>query len=130
MASLSICSSSMSSQAVLRPGGMASGQRLYWAKGTGFGTGSTTSTWNVNALRAKQKSEEKHVCLCFAILCEFLSIPEGCGQEVESWCGPTHADLLANSCLLPALTAYLVNDSSKPADTHTHTHTPPPLPQF
>lgn len=110
---MSLWSSSMSSEAIPRQGRMGSGQKLYWAKGTGFGTGSTTSTWNVNAMRAKQKAEERHVCLCFAILCEYLSVPKGCGQEVESWCGPTLAELLANSCLLPAITSYLVNDSSK-----------------
>ena len=46
----------------------------YWAKGTGFGTGSTTSNWNMEAMTAKQKAEEKYVSLCFAILAEFLSL--------------------------------------------------------
>lgn len=98
---------------------MTSGRHLYWAKGTGFGTGSTLSAWNVDAMRAKQKSEEKYICLCFAILSEYLSVSEGCGQGEESWCGPALADLLADSCLLPAMTTYLINDSSK---------TPPSLP--
>ena len=106
---------SSSSDAVPRPdrGGMGSRHRLYWAKGTGFGTGSTTSEWNMDAMRAKQKSEEKHVCLVFAILWECLARPEGCGQGAESWCDSALADLLASSCLLPALATYLVNDSSK-----------------
>ena len=105
-----LCSSQ---QAVPRPKhGMEPGHRLYWAKGTGFGTGSTTSTWNVDAMRARQKSEEKQVCLVFAILQECLARPEGCGQGEEPECGPALTDLLADSCLLPAIATYLVNDSS------------------
>ena len=67
----------------------------------------------MDAMRAKQKSEEKHVCLVFAILWECLARPEGCGQGAESWCDSALADLLASSCLLPALATYLVNDSSQ-----------------
>ncbi|XP_037073509.1 LOW QUALITY PROTEIN: baculoviral IAP repeat-containing protein 6-like [Pollicipes pollicipes] len=33
----------------------------YWAKGTGFGTGSTSQKWNVEQAMLKQKSEEEHV---------------------------------------------------------------------
>lgn len=47
--------------------------KQYWAKGTGFGTGSTASSYNMVAVRAKHKSEEKYVCICFAILSEYLS---------------------------------------------------------
>lgn len=101
-----------------------SGHHQYWAKGTGFGTGSTLSAWNVDAMRAKQKSEEKYICLCFAILSEYLAVSGGCGQGEESWCSPVLADLLASSCLLPAMTAYLVNDSSK-ITLSPHTHDPP-----
>lgn len=36
----------------------------YWAKGTGFGTGSTTSSWDAEQALMRQKSEEEHVaCL-------------------------------------------------------------------
>lgn len=36
----------------------------YWAKGTGFGTGSTTSSWDAEHALLRQKSEEEHVtCL-------------------------------------------------------------------
>ena len=36
----------------------------YWAKGTGFGTGSTTSSWDAEQALLRQKSEEQHVtCL-------------------------------------------------------------------
>ena len=36
----------------------------YWAKGTGFGTGSTTSSWDAEHALMRQRSEEEHVtCL-------------------------------------------------------------------
>ena len=36
----------------------------YWAKGTGFGTGSTASSWDAEQALLRQKSEEEHVtCL-------------------------------------------------------------------
>ena len=39
-------------------------ERSYWAKGTGFGTGSTSSGWDVEQAMLKQKAEEEHVtCL-------------------------------------------------------------------
>jgi baculoviral IAP repeat-containing protein 6 len=46
---------------------------LYWAKGTGFGTGSTAQSWNVEQALLRQRSEEEHVtvllqvniCVCF-----------------------------------------------------------------
>jgi baculoviral IAP repeat-containing protein 6 len=118
---LSSSNQDLASSTVPRPdrGGMGSRHRLYWAKGTGFGTGSTTSEWNMDAMRAKQKSEEKHVCLVFAILWECLARPEGCGQGAESWCDSALADLLASSCLLPALATYLVNDSILDIAKHT-----------
>ena len=40
------------------------GSQSYWAKGTGFGTGSTSSGWNVEQALIRQKAEEEHVtCL-------------------------------------------------------------------
>lgn len=42
----------------------AGSERSYWAKGTGFGTGSTSSGWDVEQAMLKQKAEEEHVtCL-------------------------------------------------------------------
>ena len=36
----------------------------YWAKGTGFGTGSTNSSWDAEQALLRQRSEEEHVtCL-------------------------------------------------------------------
>jgi len=42
----------------------AGNERSYWAKGTGFGTGSTSSGWDVEQAMLKQRAEEEHVtCL-------------------------------------------------------------------
>lgn len=50
--------------------------KQYWAKGTGFGTGSTTSSHTISAARAKHQLEEKYVSICFSILSEFLNVME------------------------------------------------------
>ena len=89
--------------------------RHYWAKGTGFGTGSTTSNWDINATLAKKKVEEKYVSLCFAILAEYLST----GAEVKGQDGTPPikgeelVEMLSDSCMLPALASYLHNDSGE-----------------
>lgn len=55
-------------------GGTTEEQQLYWAKGTGFGTGSTASGWDVEQALTKQRLEEEHVtcllqvCVCVEII--------------------------------------------------------------
>lgn len=44
---------------------------LYWAKGTGFGTGSTTQSWDVEQHILRQRSEEEHVT-CLLLVCIFF----------------------------------------------------------
>ena len=73
------------------------------------------------AMIAKQKSEEKYVSLCFAILSEYLSLHDQEGEEVDddqpmpsqNYCTPELIELLSESCLLPALASYLLNDSGE-----------------
>lgn len=43
-------------------------QQLYWAKGTGFGTGSTASGWDVEQALTKQRLEEEHVTCLLQVL--------------------------------------------------------------
>lgn len=45
----------------------------YWAKGTGFGTGSTQASWNMDAAYQKQKFEEKNIS-CLLKVTDFLAI--------------------------------------------------------
>lgn len=42
--------------------------KLYWAKGTGFGTGSTQQSWNVEESLLRQRTEEEHVTVLLQVL--------------------------------------------------------------
>ena len=59
----------------------SSSDRHYWAKGTGFGTGSTTSAWNMDAMLLRQMTEETLVVACLAILSNFLLHSESRGRR-------------------------------------------------
>ncbi|XP_048586023.1 baculoviral IAP repeat-containing protein 6 isoform X2 [Nematostella vectensis] len=99
------------------------GEKQYWAKGTGFGTGSTTSDWDVENAMKKQQAEEAHVTCMLQVLAAFIR-PSG-AQKMESLAeldySPEYpgsdgipvsvADLLSRSCLIPTLASYLRNDS-------------------
>lgn len=84
------------------------------------------------AIRAKHKSEEKYVSICFAILTEYLSWSApvesdegkkgGASEEGEEevvflsgdgYCTVEVIELLCRSCMLPALASYLLNDSGE-----------------
>ncbi|XP_054010480.1 baculoviral IAP repeat-containing protein 6 isoform X1 [Hylaeus anthracinus] len=80
---------------------------LYWAKGTGFGTGSTQQSWNVEQALLRQKSEEEHVTVLLQVLASYI----GPGGQKQRELPSPFPDLLALSCLLPALSSYLRNDS-------------------
>lgn len=41
--------------------------QLYWAKGTGFGTGSTQQSWNVEQALVRQRTEEEHVTVLMQV---------------------------------------------------------------
>lgn len=45
---------------------------MYWAKGTGFGTGSTQQSWNVEQALLRQKSEEEHVTVLLQVCCNHM----------------------------------------------------------
>ncbi|EDX13491.1 GD20723 [Drosophila simulans] len=98
---------------------------MYWAKGTGFGTGSTTQSWNVEQALLRQKSEEEHVTVLLLVLASYINpgdcIPsEMCGEDILAYhdvrdvtgeLPPIFQTLLQQSCLIPALSSYLRNDS-------------------
>ncbi|XP_071454170.1 dual E2 ubiquitin-conjugating enzyme/E3 ubiquitin-protein ligase BIRC6 [Hetaerina americana] len=103
---------------------------LYWAKGTGFGTGSTAQSWNVEQALLRQRSEEEHVTVLLKVLSSFINpggvVPSNFYEDDNSSStsseedddrssGPDEAsvfhDLLLRSCLLPAISSYLRNDS-------------------
>ncbi|XP_076667240.1 BIR repeat containing ubiquitin-conjugating enzyme isoform X2 [Andrena cerasifolii] len=80
---------------------------LYWAKGTGFGTGSTQQSWNVEQALLRQRSEEEHVTVLLQVLASYI----GSGGQTQRELPAPFPDLLARSWLLPALSSYLTNDS-------------------
>ncbi|KAL8592605.1 hypothetical protein ACOMHN_026535 [Nucella lapillus] len=103
----------------------------YWAKGTGFGTGSTTSSWDAEQALLRQRSEEEHVACLLQVLGSYINpggyIPKDFSLEdkdhdkesgssytppSEKWHLPEIvSDLLSQSCLIPAISSYLRNDS-------------------
>ncbi|KAF0299310.1 Baculoviral IAP repeat-containing protein 6 [Amphibalanus amphitrite] len=49
----------------------------YWAKGTGFGTGSTSQKWNVEQAMLRQKSEEEQVTWLIQTLASYINPGDG-----------------------------------------------------
>ncbi|XP_034941309.1 baculoviral IAP repeat-containing protein 6 isoform X2 [Chelonus insularis] len=80
---------------------------LYWAKGTGFGTGSTMQSWNVEQALLRQRFEEEHVTILLRVLASYV----GSGSQPQRELPATFAELISRSCLLSALSSYLRNDS-------------------
>lgn len=80
---------------------------LYWAKGTGFGTGSTAQSWNVEQALMRQRSEEEHVTVLLQVLASYI----GVGDQPQKELPAQFPELLSTSCLIPALSSYLRNDS-------------------
>ncbi|XP_058880863.1 baculoviral IAP repeat-containing protein 6-like isoform X4 [Acipenser ruthenus] len=96
-------------------------QQLYWAKGTGFGTGSTASGWDVEQAFTKQRLEEEHVTCLLQVLASYIN-PAGSAALGEAQSGEGRGqnsntlpfvlqELLSQSCLIPAMSSYLRNDS-------------------
>lgn len=107
--------------------------QLYWAKGTGFGTGSTAQCWNVEQALLRQRSEEEHVTVLLQATSSFLNprdvipqrfheplsdsdsdshdTPAGSSRMPHQGLPPQLPQLLQKSCLLPAVCSYLRNDS-------------------
>ncbi|XP_028983369.1 baculoviral IAP repeat-containing protein 6 isoform X2 [Betta splendens] len=104
-------------------GGTSEEQQLYWAKGTGFGTGSTASGWDVEQALTKQRLEEEHVTCLLQVLASYInpaglsSFQHADGCSAASRAHNTSAlptvlqELLSQSCLIPAMSSYLRNDS-------------------
>lgn len=99
--------------------------QLYWAKGTGFGTGSTQQSWNVEQALVRQRTEEEHVTVLLQVLASYMNpgekwppeegaaemTEEEAGEEETHDLAPEFIELVANSSLVPAICSYLRNDS-------------------
>uniref|UniRef100_A0A669AXF0 Dual E2 ubiquitin-conjugating enzyme/E3 ubiquitin-protein ligase BIRC6 n=1 Tax=Oreochromis niloticus TaxID=8128 RepID=A0A669AXF0_ORENI len=104
-------------------GGTSEEQQLYWAKGTGFGTGSTASGWDVEQALTKQRLEEEHVTCLLQVLASYINPAGSSGchiADASSTASRAHnssalpavlLELLSQSCLIPAMSSYLRNDS-------------------
>ncbi|XP_066259587.1 baculoviral IAP repeat-containing protein 6 isoform X2 [Euwallacea similis] len=87
-------------------------RQLYWAKGTGFGTGSTQQSWNVEQALMKQKNEEEHVTVLLQVLASYINPNDESGELLSCNVLPSQfVEFLAKSSLLPAISSYLRNDS-------------------
>ncbi|XP_053375851.1 baculoviral IAP repeat-containing protein 6-like isoform X2 [Mercenaria mercenaria] len=103
------------------PGPSEEKSQQYWAKGTGFGTGSTTSSWDAEQALIRQKSEEEHVTCLLQVLASYINPGGGVPDnfEADDYEPATERmllpdvvpDMLTQSCLVPALSSYLRNDS-------------------
>lgn len=92
-------------------GGMSGGggssedkNSLYWAKGTGFGTGSTMQQWDAEKTLMQQKMEEEHVSCILEILSSYIECFDDNIKDAI-------VELFDHSCVINALASYLRNDS-------------------
>uniref|UniRef100_A0A7N8X1U1 Dual E2 ubiquitin-conjugating enzyme/E3 ubiquitin-protein ligase BIRC6 n=1 Tax=Mastacembelus armatus TaxID=205130 RepID=A0A7N8X1U1_9TELE len=98
-------------------GGTSEEQQLYWAKGTGFGTGSTASGWDVEQALTKQRLEEEHVLASYINPAGSSSCHTTDASSADSRAHSSSAlpavlqEMLSQSCLIPAMSSYLRNDS-------------------
>jgi baculoviral IAP repeat-containing protein 6 len=119
-----------------------SNEKQYWAKGTGFGTGSISSSWSVNDILSQHQANEVMTSIILATLAEWLRVPidyyyktyTGLDDDEKSHQNP-HLDtsdnyiffaemcnILESSCLLPTLASYLTNDSILDITNHTQVY--------
>jgi len=59
-----------------KPGKSDDKSHMYWAKGTGFGTGSTAQSWDVEMAMQKKKYEEENVTCLLNVLSSYVN-PRG-----------------------------------------------------
>ncbi len=110
-------------------------QKLYWAKGTGFGTGSTVSNWDAEQTLLRQKMEEEHCTAILHVLAAFIRPGPDVLDSADAGDGAAAAgassggfpgvsnpsglgsnagrvmQMLQDSCLVAAMASYLRNDS-------------------
>jgi len=91
----------------------SSSQQQFWAKGTGYGSGSITQSWDADGAIQRQKYlEEQAVCLFRSLAafihpsCSLVSLTNPVLLPVELM------GLIQYSHLIPAICSYLRNDSS------------------
>lgn len=119
----------------------------YWAKGTGFGSGTTQQQWNVDLHVMKRKMDERNVTHLLQVLanfvfpCDFLTSMRSrfatiiSDTTISDYDNPSSVDepnvcgldynviqLLERSCLLPTIWSYLRNDSVLDISRHVEVY--------
>lgn len=95
-------------------------QQQYWAKGTGFGTGSTAQTWDLDGAMQRQRQQEEQATCLLHTLAAYVhpSVPTGLFSDSSMTSSPTLPSELLNivlaSHLVAAICSYLRNDSGNP----------------
>ncbi|KAF6778656.1 hypothetical protein AHF37_02182 [Paragonimus kellicotti] len=81
----------------------------FWAKGTGFSTGSCSSKWNAASVKQKLAHEDRYATMLFNVLAVFLRAfaVHSSGEMLRSICIQ-----LSRSDVLQLLAGYLRNDSA------------------
>ncbi|XP_064112985.1 baculoviral IAP repeat-containing protein 6-like isoform X2 [Macrobrachium nipponense] len=64
----------------------------YWAKGTGYGTGSTTQSWDVEQALVRQKVEEEHVVWLVRLLAQYINPGDILPPELQQTNGSASGD--------------------------------------
>lgn len=92
-------------------------QQQYWAKGTGFGTGSTAQTWDLDgAMQRQRQQEEQATCLLHTLA---AYVHPSCSPVASTQAGCSRSQILPvellnivlASHLVAAICSYLRNDS-------------------
>ncbi|KAI9556663.1 hypothetical protein GHT06_016453 [Daphnia sinensis] len=92
-------------------------QQQYWAKGTGFGTGSTAQTWDLDgAMQRQRQQEEQATCLLHTLA---AYVHPSCTPAAVTQPGCSRSQILPaellnivlSSHLVAAICSYLRNDS-------------------
>ena len=92
-------------------------QQQYWAKGTGFGTGSTAQTWDLDGAMQRQRQQEEQATCLLHTLAAYVhpNCPPVAFIQADLTVTPTLPSELLNivlsSHLVAAICSYLRNDS-------------------
>uniref|UniRef100_A0A1I8IEM6 UBIQUITIN_CONJUGAT_2 domain-containing protein n=1 Tax=Macrostomum lignano TaxID=282301 RepID=A0A1I8IEM6_9PLAT len=100
--------SGLSATASVGGGASYEEKKHYWAKGTGFGTGSTTSSWDAEQALNRQRTEEELTEANLQVIAAFIN-PTDSSQDTQL--PKSAAQAIRDSCLAPAIASYLRNDS-------------------
>ena len=86
-------------------------QQQYWAKGTGFGTGSTAQTWDVDGAIERQRQQEEQATCLLHTLAAYIH-PSSTGATASANNLPAEMlNIIQSSHLVSAICSYLRNDS-------------------